>query len=53
MKALRTAETSMVGPYRVLAELGRGGLGRVLLGSGPDGRLVAVKLMSPPAWRPR
>ncbi|MBN6037367.1 serine/threonine protein kinase [Amycolatopsis sp. 195334CR] len=27
----------------MLAELGRGGMGRVLLASGPDGRLVAVK----------
>jgi len=48
VKALRTVEASMVGPYRVLAELGRGGMGRVLLGSGPDGRLVAVKLVHEP-----
>lgn len=34
-----------VGRYRVLAELGRGGMGRVLLGYGPDGRLVALKLV--------
>ena len=45
MKALRTTESREIGPYRVLAELGRGGMGRVLLGSGPDGRLVAVKLV--------
>ncbi|MEO3782072.1 serine/threonine-protein kinase [Actinocorallia sp. B10E7] len=32
-----------VGPYRVLALLGQGGMGRVLLAAGPDGRLVAVK----------
>ncbi|WP_344588237.1 serine/threonine-protein kinase [Actinomadura vinacea] len=34
-----------IGHYRMLTELGRGGMGRVLLGSGPDGRLVAVKLV--------
>ncbi|MGW0515998.1 WD40 repeat domain-containing serine/threonine protein kinase [Crossiella sp. NPDC003009] len=36
---------SKVGRYRVLTELGQGGMGRVLLGSGPDGRLVALKLV--------
>lgn len=45
MKALRTTESREIGPYRVLAELGRGGMGRVLLATGPDGRLVAVKLV--------
>ncbi|OLF06761.1 hypothetical protein BLA60_29830 [Actinophytocola xinjiangensis] len=48
MKALRTAATSTVGPYGVVAELGQGGMGRVLLGSAPDGRLVAVKLVHEP-----
>ncbi|MDG4865058.1 serine/threonine protein kinase, partial [Streptomyces sp. T-3] len=32
-----------IGPFRVVAELGQGGMGRVLLGVAPDGRLVAVK----------
>ncbi|MFC9977938.1 serine/threonine-protein kinase [Spirillospora sp. NPDC127200] len=36
-----TVET--VGPFRVVGALGQGGMGRVLLGAGRDGRLVAVK----------
>ncbi|MEU9028967.1 serine/threonine-protein kinase [Streptomyces sp. NPDC048383] len=43
MRPLGTAGPATAGPYRLLAELGRGGMGRVLLGSAPDGRLVAVK----------
>ncbi|MGW7314853.1 serine/threonine-protein kinase [Streptomyces sp. NPDC054865] len=43
MRPLGAADPATAGPYRLLAELGRGGMGRVLLGSAPDGRLVAVK----------
>ena len=45
MKPLAESDPRQVGPYRTLAELGRGGMGRVLLGSSPDGRLVAIKLV--------
>ncbi len=45
MRPLGTSDPLQIGHYRMLAELGRGGMGRVLLGSGPDGRLVAVKLV--------
>lgn len=45
MRPLRVSDPRQIGQYRLLAELGRGGMGRVLLGSGPDGRLVAVKLV--------
>ncbi|AXK34634.1 serine/threonine protein kinase [Streptomyces armeniacus] len=43
MKPLSESEPTAAGPYRLHAELGRGGMGRVLLGSAPDGRIVAVK----------
>ncbi|GLY80099.1 serine/threonine-protein kinase [Actinoallomurus iriomotensis] len=43
MRPLETSDPASIGSYRILAELGRGGMGRVFLGSSPDGRLVAVK----------
>src|SRR5882757_201234 len=43
MQALGAADPRLEGRYRLIAELGRGGMGRVLLAAGPDGRLVAVK----------
>ncbi|MER6663971.1 serine/threonine-protein kinase [Amycolatopsis japonica] len=43
MKPLRAGESRQVGPHRIIAELGEGGMGRVVLGLAPDGRLVAVK----------
>ncbi|WP_344669665.1 serine/threonine-protein kinase [Catenulispora yoronensis] len=43
VEAVSADQARRVGQYRVIAELGRGGMGRVLLASGGDGRLVAVK----------
>lgn len=43
MKRLEDTDPVTVGRYRTIAELGRGGMGRVLLSSAPDGRLVALK----------
>ncbi|GAA2716766.1 MULTISPECIES: serine/threonine-protein kinase [Streptomyces] len=47
-----------VGPYRTVGVLGQGGMGQVLLGVAPDGRLVAVKrvhadLAEDPGFRSR
>lgn len=46
----------MIGPYRVVARLGSGGMGEVFLGASPSRRLVAVKVIRPellgdPRWR--
>ncbi|UOX91886.1 serine/threonine protein kinase [Amycolatopsis sp. FBCC-B4732] len=43
MKPLEAGEARTAGKYRLIAELGEGGMGRVLLGVAPDGRLVALK----------
>ncbi len=37
----------MIGPYRVVARLGAGGMGEVFLGASPSRRLVAVKVIRP------
>ncbi|WP_052305143.1 WD40 repeat domain-containing serine/threonine protein kinase [Stackebrandtia nassauensis] len=44
MDELRPAQ---VGPYRLTASLGAGGMGEVFLGVSPDGGKVAVKLLNP------
>ncbi|MEV5977739.1 serine/threonine-protein kinase [Streptomyces sp. NPDC052114] len=43
MERLTANDPAEVGRYRSIAELGRGGMGRVLLSSAPDGSLVALK----------
>jgi Protein kinase domain len=45
VKALEPGDIRQVGKYRLLGELGSGGMGRVFLGESPGGRLVAVKLI--------
>lgn len=47
MKPLDRDDARQIGRYRPLALLGEGGMGRVLLAAGPDGRLVAVKQVHP------
>ncbi len=43
MRPLGSQDPEQLGRYRLLAVIGRGGMGQVLLGQGQDGRLVAVK----------
>ncbi|WP_280341682.1 serine/threonine-protein kinase [Nocardia neocaledoniensis] len=43
IEPLSPAESTMIGRYRIRGVLGAGGMGRVLLATGPDGRFVAIK----------
>ncbi|WP_051065461.1 protein kinase domain-containing protein [Nocardiopsis potens] len=44
---LRDGDPARVGPYRLHARLGGGGMGEVFLGASPGGRTVAVKTVRP------
>ena len=47
MKALAPDDPRVIGEYRLRAQLGAGGMGRVYLGLSPAGRAVAVKVVYP------
>jgi hypothetical protein len=47
MEGLKPGDPAMVGPYRLLARLGTGGMGQVFLGTTAGNRRVAVKLIRP------
>ncbi|WP_165978497.1 serine/threonine-protein kinase, partial [Actinomadura darangshiensis] len=47
LKALKDGDPARIGPYRLLARLGAGGMGQVYLGRSQGRRLVAVKVVHP------
>jgi eukaryotic-like serine/threonine-protein kinase len=47
MKALAPDDPRVIGEYRLQAQLGAGGMGRVYLGLSPAGRAVAIKVVNP------
>ncbi|MGW5156036.1 hypothetical protein ACWEPN_11215 [Nonomuraea wenchangensis] len=46
-EALHDGDPRQVGPFRLVARLGAGGMGRVYLGRSKGGRDVAVKVLRP------
>jgi TPR repeat protein len=48
-----SSDPRQIGPYRVLSELGRGGMGIVYEATGPDGECVALKVLLPGAGEAR
>ncbi len=47
MKPLAADDPPVIGEYRLRAQLGAGGMGRVYLGLSPAGRAVAIKVVHP------
>ena len=47
MKPLAADDPRVIGEYRLRAQLGAGGMGRVYLGLSPAGRAVAIKVVHP------
>jgi serine/threonine protein kinase len=47
MKVLAADDPRVIGEYRLRAQLGSGGMGRVYLGLSPAGRAVAIKVVNP------
>ncbi|WFB10786.1 PQQ-binding-like beta-propeller repeat protein [Streptomyces sp. LX-29] len=47
VEALTAGDPRWLGPYRITARLGAGGMGQVYLGCSPGGRAVAVKVIRP------
>jgi Protein kinase domain len=45
LRELRPGDPRLIGPYRVVGQLGDGGMGRVFLGRSAGGRPVAVKVI--------